>query len=64
MSGPPAQGGYTSKTLGEIKHFQTMIRLAEDWLLKIHERKQIRSEQGFQKSSGCGSLGGAASEAS
>jgi len=29
-----SQGGYTSKTVGEIKHFQTMIRLAEDWLLK------------------------------
>jgi hypothetical protein len=29
-----AQSGYTTKTLGEIKHFQTMIRLAEDWLLK------------------------------
>jgi uncharacterized protein RhaS with RHS repeats len=29
-----SQGGYTSKTVGEIKHFQTMIRLAEDWLIK------------------------------
>src|SRR5579885_3653457 len=29
-----SQGGYTSKTVSEIKHFQTMIRLAEDWLLK------------------------------
>ena len=27
-----AQGGYTTKTVGEIKHFQTMIRLAQDWL--------------------------------
>jgi hypothetical protein len=29
-----SQGGYTSKTVGEIKHFQTMIRLAEDYLIK------------------------------
>jgi hypothetical protein len=29
-----AQGGYTSKTVGEIKNFQTLIRVAEDWLIK------------------------------
>jgi len=29
-----AQGGYTSKTVSEIKHFETMIRLAEDYLIK------------------------------
>jgi len=29
-----AQGGYTSSVESEIKHFQTMIRLAEDWLIK------------------------------
>jgi hypothetical protein len=29
-----AQGSYTSTTVGEIKHFETMIRLAEDYLIK------------------------------
>jgi RHS repeat-associated protein len=29
-----AQGGYTSSTMSEIKHFETMIRLAEEYLIK------------------------------
>ena len=29
-----SEGSYTSKTTSEIKHFQTMIRLAQDWLSK------------------------------
>lgn len=29
-----AQGGYTSHTEGEIRHFQALIRAAQDWLLR------------------------------